>query len=146
MKNTILKIAGVKDEKSFYKKHATEADFLKAYPKFALGGKMNIQAMQKFAGGGSVFKDIAAGAYGAGSGVVNTLIPFAEPFTDMGYQALQNAGGSTEDEMREQDSIAGYAKAGASALTMATNPTSISSGINQISKGLGQGISKGNEK
>ena len=45
MKNTILKMAGVKDEKSFYKKYPTEAAFLKAHPKaktqlkqFALGG------------------------------------------------------------------------------------------------------------
>jgi len=32
MKNTILKMAGVKDEKSFYKKYPTEAAFLKAHP------------------------------------------------------------------------------------------------------------------
>lgn len=46
-------MAGVKDEKSFYKKYPTEAAFLKANPKFALGGKMNIQAMQKFEFGGN---------------------------------------------------------------------------------------------
>ena len=60
MKNTILKIAGVKNPEDFYKKHATEADFLKAYPKFALGGKMNIKAIQKFAGGG-FFQDAGEG-------------------------------------------------------------------------------------
>jgi hypothetical protein len=60
MKNTILKIAGVKDEKSFYDLFHDEASFLKAYPKFALGGKMNIKAMQKFAGGG-FFQDAGEG-------------------------------------------------------------------------------------
>ena len=61
MKNTILKIAGVKNPEDFYKKYATEADFLKAYPKFALGGKMNIKAMQQFAGGGRFFQNAGEG-------------------------------------------------------------------------------------
>lgn len=67
MKNTILKMAGVKDEKSFYKKYPTEAAFLKAHPKakaelkkFATGGQMNAQAMQQFAGGG-FFQDAGEG-------------------------------------------------------------------------------------
>ena len=67
MKNTILKMAGVKDEKSFYKKYPTEAAFLKAHPKakaelkkFATGGKMNAQAVQQFAGGG-FFQDAGEG-------------------------------------------------------------------------------------
>jgi hypothetical protein len=67
MKNTILKMAGVKDEKSFYKKYPTEAVFLKAHPKakaelqkFATGGQMNAQAMQQFAGGG-FFQDAGEG-------------------------------------------------------------------------------------
>lgn len=57
-------MAGVKDEKSFYKKYPTEAAFLKAHPKakaelkkFANGGQMNAQSMQQFAGGG-VWGDI----------------------------------------------------------------------------------------
>ena len=67
MKKTILKMAGVKDEKSFYKKYPTEAAFLKAHPKakaqlkkFATGGQMNDQAMQQFAGGG-FFQDAGEG-------------------------------------------------------------------------------------
>ena len=67
MKNTILKMAGVKDEKSFYKKYPTEAAFLKAHPKakaqlkkFATGGQINAQAMQQFAGGG-FFQDAGEG-------------------------------------------------------------------------------------
>ena len=67
MKNTILKMAGTKDEKSFYKKYPTEAAFLKAHPKakaelkkFATGGQMNAQAMQQFAGGG-FFQDAGEG-------------------------------------------------------------------------------------
>ena len=60
-------MAGVKDEKSFYKKYPTEAAFLKAHPKakaqlkkFATGGQMNAQAMQQFAGGG-FFQDAGEG-------------------------------------------------------------------------------------
>ena len=60
-------MAGVKDEKSFYKKYPTEAAFLKAHPKakaelkkFATGGKMNAQAVQQFAGGG-FFQDAGEG-------------------------------------------------------------------------------------
>ena len=61
MKKTILKIAGVKDEKSFYDLFHDEASFLKAYPKFALGGKINIKAMQQFAGGGRFFQNAGEG-------------------------------------------------------------------------------------
>lgn len=146
MKNTILKIAGVKDSKALYKKHATEADFLKAYPEFALGGKMNIQAMQKFASGGSIFKDIGAGLYGVGEGLLDTVtLGATDQITDMGYKALQKAGGSTENEMREQDSIRGYLGALGGAGGMLVNPAGAGAGIGQIGKGLGEGISRGNE-
>ena len=287
MKNTILKIAGVKDEKSFYDLFHDEASFLKAYPKFALGGKMNIKAMQKFelggkpdpsskrlqmglsvdydvaqndkimtdkgykkmgntpintfidnniypsyfdpinkkvinydgpikkivnaplnsvdnpnstttkykyqpdginnlnipffkkegsnekfiynkgsyepyqnkiagninaqtmpqfASGGSIFKDIGAGLYGVGEGLLDTVtLGATDQITDMGYKALQKAGGSTEDEIREQDSIHGFSQAAGAIGGAVINPAGTGAAIGQTGKGLGEGISKGNE-
>lgn len=61
MKNTILKMAGVKDEKSFYKKYPTEAAFLKAHPKAKA-------QLKKFATGG-VSSDYNTYAAGVGMAV-----------------------------------------------------------------------------
>ena len=264
MKNTILKIAGVKNPEALYKKYATEADFLKANPKFALGGKMNIQAIQKFefggneeiitptieanrqtypktityspqewhqknilagnvmlgknndlntmfknniypqytlpndtvpinyspvvkqlpmpqgfvdknkgvfnyaagqqltkqanggqmnfqtmpqfASGGSIFKDIGAGLYGVGEGLLDTVtLGATDQITDMGYKALQKAGGSTEDEIRQQDSIHGFSQAAGAIGGAVINPAGTGAAIGQTGKGLGEGISRGNE-
>ena len=146
-------MAGVKDEKSFYKKYPTEAAFLKAHPKakaelkkFATGGQMNAQAMQQFAGGGSIFKDIGAGLYGVGEGLLDTVtLGATDQITDMGYKALQKAGGSTEDEIREQDSIHGFSQAAGAIGGAVINPAGTGAAIGQTGKGLGEGISKGNE-
>ena len=264
MKNTILKIAGVKNPEALYKKYATEDDFLKAYPKFALGGKMNIKAMQKFelggneeiitpttnsnrqtyaktiiyspeewhqknilagnvmlgknndlntmfknniypqytlpndtvpinyspvvkqlpmpqgfvdnskstfnyaagqqlpkqanggqmnfqtmpqfASGGSIFKDIGAGLYGVGEGLLDTVtLGATDQITDMGYKALQKAGGSTENEIRQQDSIHGFSQAAGAIGGAVINPAGTGAAIGQTGKGLGEGISRGNE-
>lgn len=146
-------MAGVKDEKSFYKKYPTEAAFLKAHPKakaelkkFANGGQMNAQSMQQFAGGGSIFKDIGAGLYGVGEGLLDTVtLGATDQITDMGYKALQKAGGSTEDEIREQDSIHGFSQAAGAIGGAVINPAGTGAAIGQTGKGLGEGISKGNE-
>ena len=264
MKNTILKIAGVKNQEALYKKYATEADFLKANPKFALGGKMNIQAIQKFgfggneeiitpttnsnrqtypktityspqewhqknilagnvmlgknndlntmfknniypqytlpndtvpinyspvvkqlpmpkgfvdnskstfnytagqqllkqanggqmnfqtmpqfATGGQIAKNIGAGLYGVGEGLLDTVtLGATDQITDMGYKALQKAGGSTEDEIREQDSIHGFSQAAGAIGGAVINPAGTGAAIGQTGKGLGEGISRGNE-
>jgi hypothetical protein len=61
---------------------------------------------------GRFWKNLGAGAYGVGEGLLDTVTMGAtDQFTDMGYTALQKAGGSTEDEMREQNSIRGYGTA-----------------------------------
>jgi len=76
---------------------------------------------------GRIWRSIGAGAYGAGEGLLDTLTFGAtDQFTDLGYSALQKVGGAKGDELREQDSIRGYATtAGA------------------ITGGIGAGISKG---
>ena len=115
-------------------------------PKQANGGQMNAQAVQQFAGGGQIGKNIGAGLYGAGEGLLDTLTFGAtDQLTDMGYKALQKAGGSTEDEIREQDSIAGYAKAAGAITGGVMNPTALKNSIIETAEGVGQGVSKGSE-
>ena len=132
-------MAGVKDEKSFYKKYPTEAAFLKAHPKAKA-------ELKKFATGGQIGKNIGAGLYGAGEGLLDTLTFGAtDKLTDMGYKALQKTGGSTEDEIREQDSIAGYAKAAGAITGGVMNPAALKNSIIETAEGVGQGVSKGSE-
>lgn len=56
MKSEILKIAGVKSEKEFYKKYPTEAAFKKAHPK-AFKGVQTKHAISKAQNYGSLMKD-----------------------------------------------------------------------------------------
>ena len=139
MKNTILKIAGVKDSKALYKKYPTEAAFLKAHPKAKT-------QLEQFATGGQIAKGIGAGLYGVGEGLLDTVtLGATDQITDMGYKALQKAGGSTEDEIREQDSIHGYSQAAGAIGGAVINPAGTGAAIGQTGKGLGEGISRGNE-
>lgn len=96
---------------------------------------------------GSWWKNIGAGLYGAGEGLLDTITFGAtDPLTDAGYKALQKAGGSTESEMREQDSIRGYGNvAGAVTGGIVSGGAATGSAVQQGAKGLGAGISKGSE-
>ena len=139
MKNTILKIAGVKDEKSFYKKYPTEAAFLKAHPKAKT-------QLEQFATGGQIAKNIGAGLYGIGEGLLDTItLGATDQLTDMGYDALQKAGGSTQDEINEQNSIHGYSQAAGAVGGGFLNPAGVGAGIKEAGEGLAQGISQGNK-
>jgi hypothetical protein len=91
-----------------------------------------------------IWKDIGAGAYGVGEGLLDTMTMGAtDQLTDMGYKALQKAGNSTEDEIRQQNSIAGYGKAAGAITGAATGLVSPEAAIGTASKGIGQGISYG---
>lgn len=94
---------------------------------------------------GSVWKDIGAGAYGIGEGLLDTITMGAtDQLTDAGYKALQKAGGSTADQMRQQNSIRGYGTAaGAVGGAFLTGGATTGTAIQQGTKGLGQGISEG---
>lgn len=94
---------------------------------------------------GRVWKNIGAAAYGAGEGLLDTITFGAtDQLTDMGYEALQKAGGSSADEIREQNSIRGYGTA-AGAITGAvlTGGATTGSAIQQGAKGVGAGVSQG---
>lgn len=96
--------------------------------------------------GGKVAKDIAAGLYGVGEGVLDTVtLGATDNLTDMGYKALQKAGGSSEDEIREQDSIHGYGQAAGAIGGGFINPAATGNAIAQAGEGLGEGVSRGNE-
>lgn len=94
---------------------------------------------------GRFWKNLGAGAYGVGEGLLDTVTMGAtDQFTDMGYNALQKAGGSTEDEMREQNSIRGYGTtAGAITGGVLSGGAATGSAIQQSAKGLGAGIGEG---
>lgn len=100
---------------------------------------------EEYAGWGSFWKSVGAGAYGAGEGLLDTLTFGAtDQLTDMGYEALQRAGGSTEQEIREQNSVRGYGTtAGAITGGILSGGATTGSAIQQGSKGLGAGISYG---
>jgi hypothetical protein len=94
---------------------------------------------------GRFWKDVGATAYGIGEGVLDTVTFGAtDPLTDWGYKQLQDLGGSTEDEKREQDSLRGYGTtAGAITGGIITGGATTGSAIQQGSKGLGEGVAKG---
>ena len=94
---------------------------------------------------GRFWKNLGAFAYGAGEGMLDTFTMGAtDQLTDLGYNALQKAGGSTEDEMREQNSIRGYTTAaGAITAGVIGGGAVTGSAIQQGAKGIGAGVSQG---
>jgi hypothetical protein len=94
---------------------------------------------------GRFWKDFGAGAYGVGEGLLDTLTFGAtDQLTDLGYNALQKAGGSTEDEIREQNSVRGYGTTiGAATGGVVSGGATTGTAIQQGAKGLGAGISQG---
>lgn len=99
----------------------------------------------EYAGWGSFWKSVGAGAYGIGEGLLDTLTFGAtDPLTDLGYEALQKLGGSSEQEIREQNSVRGYGTtAGAITGGILSGGATTGSAISQGAKGLGAGISYG---
>jgi len=94
---------------------------------------------------GRVWKSIGAGLYGAGEGLLDTItLGATDKLTDLGYEGLQKLGGSTADEIREQNSIRGYGTtAGAITGGILSGGAATGSAIQQGAKGLGAGISQG---
>jgi len=94
---------------------------------------------------GRFWKDLGAGAYGVGEGLLDTLtLGATDQLTDLGYNALQKVGGSTADEMREQNSIRGYGTtAGAITGGILSGGASTGTAIQQGAKGVGAGVSAG---
>lgn len=91
-------------------------------------------------------KQAGTAAYGVGEGVLDVATMGAtDQLTDKGYTALQKAGNSTEDEMREQNSIRGFGNAAGAIGGAFINPSATSAAIGQVGKGLGAGVSEGNK-
>lgn len=99
----------------------------------------------EYAGWGSFWKSVGAAAYGVGEGLLDTITMGAtDQLTDMGYEALQRAGGSSEQEIREQNSLRGYGTtAGAIGGGFLTGGATTGTAIQQGAKGLGAGVSQG---
>ena len=99
----------------------------------------------EYAKGGSFWKSLGATAYGIGEGLLDTITMGAtDQLTDMGYEALQRAGGSSEQEIREQNSLRGYGTtAGAITGGVLTGGATTGTAIQQGAKGLGAGVSYG---
>ena len=94
---------------------------------------------------GRVWKDIGAAAYGVGEGLLDTAtFGLTDQLTDLGYSALQKAGGSSADEIREQNSLRGYGTtAGAIAGGFVTGGATTGAAIQQGAKGIGAGVGQG---
>lgn len=95
---------------------------------------------------GRFWRSLGATAYGVGEGLLDTItLGATDQLTDAGYTALQKvAKKNTADEMREQDSLRGYGTtAGAITGAIVTGGSSTGSAIQQGTKGLGAGVSKG---
>lgn len=94
---------------------------------------------------GRFWKNLGAGAYGVGEGLLDTItLGATDQLTDLGYNALQKAGGSTDDEIREQNSIRGYGTtAGAITGAALTGGATTGSAIQQGAKGIGAGVGEG---
>lgn len=94
---------------------------------------------------GRFWKGLGAALYGAGEGLLDTItLGATDELTDAGYRALQKLGGSTEDEIREQNSLRGYTtSAGAITGGILTGGLTTGSAIQQGAKGLGAGVGYG---
>ena len=99
----------------------------------------------EYAKGGSFWKSLGATAYGVGEGLLDTItLGATDQLTDMGYEALQRAGGSSEQEIREQNSLRGYGTtAGAIGGAFLTGGATTGTAIQQGAKGVGAGVSQG---
>ena len=105
----------------------------------------NDEEADDIAKNGRFWKDLGAGAYGVGEGLLDTLtLGATDQLTDLGYNALQRAGGSTANEIREQNSIRGYGTtAGAITGGILSGGASTGTAIQQGAKGVGAGVSEG---
>ena len=113
-------------------------------PKINKNKYMPSKYIKKYGDGGRLAKDIGAGLYGVGEGLLDTVTFGAtDQFTDMGYKALQEAGGSTEAQKDQQNSINSFSKIGGAVAGGFLNPASTGTAIGQTSKGLSEGISYG---
>lgn len=94
---------------------------------------------------GRFWKSVGATAYGVGEGLLDTItLGATDQLTDLGYTALQKAGGSSADEIREQNSLRGYGTtAGAITGAVLTGGATTGSAIQQGAKGIGAGVSQG---
>jgi hypothetical protein len=94
---------------------------------------------------GRVWRSIGAGAYGVGEGLLDTLTMGAtDQLTDLGYEGLQKLGGSSADEIREQNSVRGYGTtAGAITGGILSGGATTGSAIQQGAKGVGAGVGQG---
>lgn len=134
MKSKLLKLANVKSEQEFYKKYPTEDAFLKAFPKMK-------SELKQYADGGKIMKDIGAGAYGIGEGILDTAtFGLTDQLTDKGYTALQKAGGTTnEEELKQQNAIRGGGNiAGAAGTAIFTGGATTGAAIGQGAKGANE--------
>ena len=94
---------------------------------------------------GRFWRSFGATAYGVGEGLLDTLtLGATDTLTDAGYAALQKVGGSSADEMREQNSLRGYGTtAGAITGGILSGGATTGSAIQQGAKGVGAGVSQG---
>jgi hypothetical protein len=106
------------------------------YPSYAMGGNLPMYAF------GDVVKKIGAGAYGVGEGLLDTVTMGAtDQLTDMGYEGLQNLGGSEGKDNRTEDMIRGFGTTAGAVTGAIINPAATGTAVSQGAKGLGQGIS-----
>jgi len=99
----------------------------------------------EYAGWGSFWKSVGAAAYGVGEGLLDTVtLGATDKLTDMGYEGLQRLGGSSEQEIREQNSVRGYGTtAGAITGGILSGGAATGTAIQQGAKGVGAGVSYG---
>ena len=91
---------------------------------------------------GKFWKGLASGAYGFAEGFVDAgTFGLTDKYTDQLYGKIEDKMGGTESEKRERASIRGYSTA-AGAMTNVPSMF-FGAGIQQTTKGLGEGISKG---
>lgn len=97
--------------------------------------------LQEYADGGKIWKDIGAGAYGIGEGILDTAtFGLTDQLTDKGYTALQKAGGTTnEEELKQQNAIRGGGNiAGAAGTAIFTGGATTGAAIGQGAKGANE--------
>ena len=111
---------------------------------FNCGGKMYNAGGHIYAAGGTsnVWRNIGAGAYGVGEGLLDTLTFGAtDGLTDKGYEKLAAMGGRSQEDIEKDNMIRGFGNVGGAVLGAGlTGGAATSAAISEGAEGLAAGV------
>ena len=107
----------------------------------AYGGPMSYKCGGSMYDFGGVMRNIGAGAYGIGEGMLDTLsMGYTDKLTDKGYDALSKVGNASAEELEQGKSVRGFGNTAGAVGGAVLNPASMGSAVSEGSEGLAAGV------